>query len=282
MPAPLELHGEMAAAARETATSAGAILMRGFRSSSTKIGYKSRTDMVTSMDGESEKFICSEIWRRFPDHAIVAEEGSGRDSTGGYLWYVDPLDATNNFAHGIPFFCVSIAALSRDTGSIVCGAVYDPCHGELFHAVLNGGAYLNGTPVKVSETEDPGIALFATGFPYAKTDMEHNNLKELVSILPEIQCVRRLGSAALDLCYTACGRVDGYWEPMLKPWDTAAGSLILTEAGGTVSRYNGSPFDPGYPEIAATNGKLHSYLVRKLSNSTESAHTTTRILYNPD
>lgn len=267
MTAPLELLGEMDAAAREIAFKAGSILLKGFRSQSTTISYKSRTDMVTSMDSESERFICSEIWKRFPGHAIVAEEGSGRDSGGEYLWYVDPLDATNNYAHGIPFFCISIAAVSRSSGEIVCGAVYDPCHDELFHAAIGGGAYLNGNKIKVSDTADHGIALFSTGFPYAKTDMEHNNLKELTRILPHIQCVRRLGSAALDLCYTACGRVDGYWEPMLKPWDTAAGSLVLTEAGGRVSRYNGGPFDPEFPEIAATNGKLHSYLVGMLSGN---------------
>lgn len=267
MPVPMELLGEMTDTAKDISLKAGAILMKGFRSRATKISYKSRTDMVTSMDGESERFICSEIWKRFPGHAIVAEEGSGRDPGGDYLWYVDPLDATNNYAHGIPFFCVSIAVLSRSSGRIVCGAVYDPCHDELFHASLDHGAYLNGKPAEVSDTADHGIALFSTGFPYAKSDMEHNNLRELNRILPEIQCVRRLGSAALDLCYTACGRVDGYWEPMLKPWDTAAGSIILTEAGGTVSRYNGSPFDPEFPEIAATNGKLHSYLVGMLAGS---------------
>ncbi|HPS57564.1 MAG TPA: inositol monophosphatase family protein [Spirochaetota bacterium] len=267
MPSHLELLWEMTDAAKDISHKAGAILMKGFRSRATTISYKSRTDMVTSMDGESERFICSEIWKRFPEHAIVAEEGSGRDSGCEYLWYVDPLDATNNYAHGIPFFCVSIAAISRSSGTVVCGAVYDPCHDELFHAVSGGGSFLNGESIKVSDTADHGIALFSTGFPYAKSDMEHNNLKELNRILPEIQCVRRLGSAALDLCYTACGRVDGYWEPMLKPWDTAAGSLILTEAGGRVSRYNGDPFDPEFPEIAATNGKLHSYLVGMLTGS---------------
>ncbi len=264
MQIPLDLLREMDSAAREIAFEAGSILMGGFRSQSTTISYKSRTDMVTSMDSESEKFICREIWKRFPGHAIVAEEGSGRETGSDYLWYVDPLDATNNYAHGIPFFCVSIAAMLKSSGKIVCGAVYDPCHDELFHACRGSGAFLNGKAIRVSETSDHGIALFSTGFPYAKDDMEHNNLKELARILPQIQCIRRLGSAALDLCYTACGRIDGYWEPMLKPWDTAAGSLVLTEAGGTVSRYNGDPFDPEFPEIAATNGKLHGYLVGML------------------
>ena len=263
----LELLRGMDDAAREISLEAGAILLSGFRSESTRIGYKSRTDMVTSMDGESERFICSEIWKRFPGHDIVAEEGSGRDRDGEYLWYVDPLDATNNFAHGIPFFCVSIAVMSKSSGRIVCGAVYDPCHDELFSACRGSGALLNGKAIHVSDTADHGRALFSTGFPYDKENMEHNNLEQLARILPQIQCVRRLGSAALDLCYTACGRIDGYWEPMLKPWDTAAGSLILTEAGGTVTRYDGSPFDPEYPEIAATNGRLHGYLVERLTES---------------
>lgn len=260
----LAIHEEIAVSAVEISRNAGRILMTGFRSELTTISYKSRTDMVTSMDSESERFICSEIWKRFPGHAIVAEEGSGMDSAGEYLWYVDPLDATNNYAHGIPFFCVSIGVYSRPEKRIVCGAVYDPCHDEMFHAVLNGGTRLNGEPVKVSGTDDPGIALFSTGFPYAKEDMDHNNLKELNIILPKIQCVRRIGSAALDLCYTACGRIDGYWEPMLKPWDTAAGSIILEEAGGRVTKYDGSTFDPLYPEIAASNGRLHGFLTAML------------------
>ncbi len=267
MHSPLRDHEELTASAMEIARGAGGILMNGFRSSSTKIGFKSRTDMVTSMDGESENFICSCITERYPDHAIIAEEGSRRDTAGEYLWYVDPLDATNNYAHGIPFFCVSIGVFSRNEGRVVSGAVYDPCHDEMFHATLNGGAYLGGAPVHVSGTRDPGIALLSTGFPYAKDDMERNNLKQLNRILPNIQCVRRMGSAALDLCYAACGRIDGYWEPLLKPWDTAAGSLILTEAGGMVSRYDGSAFDVEYPEIVASNGHIHDFLVGKLGGS---------------
>jgi len=177
--------GDLVEAAVEISRMAGNLLLRGFRSSSTTISYKSRTDMVTNMDGESERFICSEIWKRFPGHAIIAEEGSGRDSRSDYLWYIDPLDATNNYAHGIPFFCVSIGVFSRSRGTTVCGAVYDPCHDEMFHASEGAGTFLNGGPVRVSDTDDPGIALLSTGFPYAKSDMESNNLKELSLILPK-------------------------------------------------------------------------------------------------
>lgn len=265
MPVSPGLTEEIAAVSVEISLEAGNLLMTGFRSSSTQISYKSRTDMVTSMDVESERLICSGIWKNFPGHAIIAEEGHGRDSDCEFIWYVDPLDATNNYAHGIPFFCVSIGVYSRIMDRMVCGTVYDPCHREMFQASLNSGASVNGSRIEVSGTSDPGIALFSTGFPYAKDDMEHNNLRELSSILPNIQCVRRLGSAALDLCYTACGRIDGYWEPMLKPWDTAAGSLILEEAGGMVTKYDGSTFDPLYPEIAASNGNLHDFLIGMLA-----------------
>lgn len=252
---------ELTEFAIELCRSAGAILLSGFRSKSTKISYKSRTDMVTNIDRESEDFIVSEIKRVFPDHSIVAEEGNRKDSCGGFTWYIDPLDATNNYAHGIPFFCVSIGVYSLEEKCVVSGAVYDPLHDEMFHSFYKGGSFCNGEKIHVSNTSDIGIALLATGFPYAKEDMEKNNLKQLNVFLPKIQCIRRLGSAALDLCFLAAGRIDGYWEPMLHPWDTAAGSLIVTEAGGRVTRYNGEPFNPEFPEILASNGILHDRMI---------------------
>ncbi len=252
---------ELTEFAVELCRSAGAILLSGFRSKSTKISYKSRTDMVTNIDRESEDFIVSEIKRAFPDHSIVAEEGNRKDASGGYTWYIDPLDATNNYAHGIPFFCVSIGVYSLKENRVVSGAVYDPLHDEMFHSFYKGGSFCNGEKILVSNISDIGIALLATGFPYAKEDMEKNNLKQLNVFLPKIQCIRRLGSAALDLCYLAAGRTDGYWEPMLHPWDTAAGSLIVTEAGGRVTKYNGEPFDPEFPEILASNGILHDRMI---------------------
>ncbi len=244
---------------------AGLLLLSGFRSGTTEISYKSRTDLVTNMDYESEKLICTRIKEQYPDHDIIAEEGGRADNNSDYLWYVDPLDATNNYAHGIPFFCISIGIYSRSSKSVVAGAVYDPCHDEMFSAVKNCGAYLNGGLIKVSPVQDLGVALLSTGFPYAKDDIEKNNLNEFNRFLPQIQCIRRMGSAALDLCYLAAGRIDGYWEPMLKPWDSAAGSLIVSEAGGKVTKYNGETYDPEYPEVLASNGFLHSRMVSILT-----------------
>jgi len=257
----MNLHEELTGFAVELCRGAGSILLSGFRSKSTRISYKSRTDMVTNIDRESEEFIVSAIKKKYPDHSIVAEEGSRRDSSGEFKWYIDPLDATNNYAHGIPFFCVSIGVHSSKENRIVSGAVYDPFHDEMFHSSFGGGARCNDEKIQVSNTQDIGIALLATGFPYAKEDMERNNLRQLNAFLPQIQCIRRLGSAALDLCYLASGRIDGYWEPLLHPWDTAAGSLIVEEAGGRVTKYNGDTFDPEYPEILASNGILHDRMI---------------------
>jgi len=252
---------ELTEFAMELCRRAGAILLSGFRAKSTKISYKSRTDIVTNIDHESEEFIVSEIKLLFPDHSIIAEEGNRKSSSGGFTWYIDPLDATNNYAHGIPFFCVSIGVYSSAENCIISGAVYDPFHDEMFHSFYKGGSFCNGEKIRVSNTPDIGIALLSTGFPYVKEDMEKNNLKQLNVFLPKIQCIRRLGSAALDLCYLAAGRIDGYWEAMLKPWDSAAGSLIVTEAGGRVTKYNGEPFDPEFPEILASNGILHDRMI---------------------
>ena len=250
----------------EFSRNAGGILLSGFRSEKTEVSYKSRTDLVTNMDRESEEYIVSAIQKKFPNHSIVAEEGSSKDGESDFIWYVDPLDATNNFAHGIPFFCVSIGVYSKREKSIVCGAVFDPCHNELFYAAKGGGAFCNGAPIKVSTIFDIGVALLATGFPYAKDDMERNNLSEFAKFLPNIQCIRRMGSAALDLCYVASGRIDGFWEPLLKPWDTAAGSLIVKEAGGAVTKYDGSDYELSYPQILASNGALHKQMTNILTS----------------
>lgn len=241
---------------------AGKILMSGFRSKTTVVSYKSRTDMVTDIDRKSEEFITSIIKKEFPDHSIIAEEGGSYISGDDFKWYVDPLDATNNFAHGIPFFCVSIGLWSKKENSIISGVVCDPFHDEIFSASLGKGSFCNEEKIHVSNTSDIGYALLSTGFPYAKDDMNKNNLRQFNKFLPKIQCIRRLGSAALDLCYLACGRIDGYWEPMLHPWDTAAGSLIVTEAGGRVTKYNGDPFDPNFPEILASNGHIHTEMLK--------------------
>ncbi|MFC1670527.1 inositol monophosphatase family protein [Spirochaetota bacterium] len=236
---------------------AGKILLKGFRSRDTVVSYKSRTNLLTNIDKASEEFLFNKIRDRFKDHSIIAEEGSRRDTDSEYVWYIDPLDATNNFAHGIPIFCTSIGLYSRDLNKVVVGVIYDPFHDELFSAIKSKGSLLNNKKISVSEIDDIGISILATGFPYSKGDDDNNNLNEFNKFLPKIQGIRRLGSAAMDLAYLSCGRIDGFWEPQLHPWDMAGGSLIVEEAGGKVTRYNGDGFDPEYPEILASNGKIH-------------------------
>ncbi len=261
------MFSEITEFAKEISIEAGKILMDGFRSESTEISYKSRTDLVTNIDKASEEFLYSRINEKFTDHSIIAEEGSRKEATGNYLWYVDPLDGTNNYAHGIPVFCISIGVYSRDQKKITSGIVYNPYSKELFSAEFQKGAYLNNEKIAVSKTKDLGISLIATGFPYDKDNMEKNNLNQFNKILPGIQGIRRMGSAATDLCYLACGRIDGYWEPELKSWDMAAGSLIVEEAGGTVTQYNGSKFNPEFPEILASNGYIHNDLINALKSA---------------
>lgn len=241
---------------------AGAILLSGFRAKSTTISYKSITDIVTNMDRKSEEYLCEEIRKHYPEHEIVAEEGSGKESTSDSVWYIDPLDATNNYAHGIPFFCVSIGVFSKKLQKVIVGVVYDPIHDELFSAHRGGGSTLNGTPISVSGTSSLHRAFLATGFPVNRDPACRDNIDEFTRLAPTSMGIRRIGSAALDLCYTACGRFDGYWEPELKPWDMAAGALIVEEAGGQVTRYDGGEFIPVIPEIVATNGKIHKELLR--------------------
>ncbi len=258
---------EAAEFARVIAWEAGDILLEKFRSDKTVIAYKSRTDLVTDADRASEDHLVERLSVQFPGHSVVAEEGSGREAGGDYIWYVDPLDGTNNFAHGLPLFCISLGLFFLPGKKIVVGVVYNPFLGEMFHAVRGSGAYCNGASICVSSIQDIGISLVATGFPYDKAISENNNLKEFNHILPRIQGIRRMGSAAIDLAYVACGRLDAYWECKLNPWDTAAGSLLVEEAGGTVTRYNGGDYHPEYPEIAASNGAVHTQLVGLLSKT---------------
>ncbi len=245
---------------------AGALLLEGFRSASTEVSYKSRTNLVTNMDHASEEFLFKAVSEKFSRHTIIAEEGSRKESPGDFIWYIDPLDATNNYAHGIPVFCVSIGVFSRELDRVAAGVIYDPLHQELFSATYQGGAFLDGSRLSVSDTEEMGISLLATGFPYEKEDPAKNNLAQFSRVLPHVQGIRRMGSAAIDLAYVACGRLDGYWEPELQPWDMAAGAIIVEEAGGTVTAYNGRKFDPEIAEIIASNGKIHLSLIDTLAS----------------
>ncbi len=252
---------------KEIALEAGKIHLKGFRSDNTVIWYKSRTDLLTNVDKESEAFLFETIKKKFPDHSIIAEEGSRKDVPGDIIWYIDPLDGTNNFAHGLPFFCVSIGVYSRRLDAVISGIVYNAFVDEMFTAEHGKGAFLNEKKIMVSEISDIGISILATGFPYDKSDINKINLHEFGAFLPKIQGVRRFGSAAIDLSYVACGRLDGYWEGQLKPWDIAAGMLIVKEAGGSVSRYDGSGTNPEHPYIVASNEKIHKQMLDILATA---------------
>ncbi|MDD4012925.1 MAG: inositol monophosphatase family protein [Candidatus Omnitrophica bacterium] len=231
--------------------------------STVEISHKgARNNLVTDVDKASEKIIIGKVTEAFPGHGIVAEE-SGELLGSGYTWVIDPLDGTTNYAHAFPFFCVSIGVMKD--GKPLVGVVYDPSRNELFSAVAGGGASLNGRKIKVSGIRYLEDSLIATGFAY-NIDMKMENLGYLSRMLEISQAVRRAGSAALDLCYVACGRFDGFWEMGLNPWDTAAGSLVVMEAGGIVTTMQNSHFDIYARNIVATNGLIHSQVISTLKS----------------
>ncbi|HSY90023.1 MAG TPA: inositol monophosphatase family protein [Candidatus Binatus sp.] len=252
----------MSAIARE----AGALLMQYFHQG-LKIEYKGDADLVTAADRASEALIRERISRQFPSHDVLGEEQGLNDQGSDYRWYVDPLDGTTNFAHGYPVFCVSMALEHRvaQSGSNVetkrvAGVVYDPTRDELFAAEQGRGAHLNGKPIHVSKAATLKECLLATGFPSHKRH-KNPNIHFYHQITLRTHGVRRAGSAALDLCNVACGRFDGFWEFNLNPWDTAAGVLIVEEAGGKVSRFDGSMFEIDSRETLASNGLVHDALL---------------------
>jgi myo-inositol-1(or 4)-monophosphatase len=250
----------MSAIARE----AGALLMHYFQKH-IKIEYKGDADLVTAADRASEALIRERIQQQFPGHDVLGEEQGLNDQGSDYRWYVDPLDGTTNFAHGYPVFCVSIALEYRESqkqAERIAGVVYDPTRDELFSAEQGRGAHLNGAPMQVSQTASLKESLLATGFPSQKRH-KNPNIHFYHQITLRTHGVRRAGSAALDLCNVASGRFDGFWEFSLNPWDTAAGVLIVEEAGGTVSRFDGSPFEIDSRETLASNKLLHPALVHE-------------------
>ncbi len=249
----------MSAFARE----AGALLMQYFQQG-LKIEYKGDADLVTAADRASEKLIRERISQQFPSHDVLGEEQGLNDQGGDYRWYVDPLDGTTNFAHGYPVFCVSMALEHRagSTATRVAGVVYDPTRDELFSAEQGRGAHLNGQPIHVSKATQLKECLVATGFPSHKRH-KNPNIHFYHQITLRTHGVRRAGSAALDLCNVASGRFDGFWEFNLNPWDTAAGVLIVEEAGGRVSRFDGSPFNIDSSETLASNGLVHGTLLHE-------------------
>jgi len=219
-------------------------------------------NLVTEIDKGSEARIIRAIRSRYPDHAILAEESGASDAQGEYRWIVDPLDGTTNFLHGLPVFCVTIGIEHR--GEIVAGVVYDPNFDELFTAEKGSGAYLNGKRIAVSENAELINSLLVTGFPYDIAVNPDHAVEHFVEFLKEARGLRRLGSAALDLCYVASGRLDGFWEVNLHPWDMAAGILLVSEAGGRVSDFHGERMSVYGRRILASNGMIHEEMMRVL------------------
>jgi myo-inositol-1(or 4)-monophosphatase len=240
------------------AEAAGEVLRNGFGQHQ-EIKFKGEVDLVTKADENAEQAITRLLQKTFPNYGMLAEEGGELKGEGNVRWIVDPLDGTTNFAHGLPLFCTSIA-LERD-GEVVLGVVYDPMANETYTAERGGGATLNGEPIEVSDTDEPMRALLATGFPYDR-DQVPAAVKLFGQFAVRTQSMRRLGSAALDLCYVAAGRLDGYYERGVKAWDIAAGTLILREAGGKVTNYSGHELDLELGEVVASNGLLHADLLR--------------------
>jgi myo-inositol-1(or 4)-monophosphatase len=251
----------LVATAAEAVLQAGAI-QRAHFGTDVQVDKKGVIDLVTQVDLEVERWFRDMIGERFPSHTVLAEELDGQAGIPArppYCWVFDPIDGTVNYAHGLPIFCASLA-LEID-GVPTIAAVYDPMREELFTAELGAGARLNGVPLRVSTTSTLVDGMLCTGFPY---DV-HETVDEVIGLfgafVAEARAVRRLGSAALDLCYVAAGRFDGFWEQRLHPWDMAAGALLVTEAGGTVSTMAGAPFDSREGSVVATNGPLHEAML---------------------
>lgn len=244
------------------ARGAGEILRAGYQREH-RVKFKGVIDLVTEVDHQSEAYLLNEIRNHFDGHHILAEESGETAGDKDHVWYIDPLDGTVNYTHHIPIFCVSIAYASR--GTVKLAAVYDPMRGEMFSAERGKGAHLNGEPICVSSADELQKSLLVTGFPYDVWDTPHDNFGYFVKFAKMTQGVRRLGSAALDLCYVAAGRFDGFWELSLKPWDVAAGGLIAEEAGARVTNVKGGPDYLSSPQsiIAAAPG-IHSQMMENL------------------
>ena len=248
------------------AVEAGALL-REYFSRGVATEYKGDVDLVTEADRSSERLIVERLSEQFPEHGIYGEEGSRHRLEAEYRWYVDPLDGTTNFAHSFPIFCVSMGLEHRPAGmrpssdgERIAGIIYDPTRDELFAAEKGHGAWLNGRQIRVSRTRTLSEALLATGFPSRKRHVSPN-IHFYQEFTLRSHGVRRAGSAALDLAYTACGRLDGFWEFFLNPWDTAAGALLVEEAGGAITRFDGEAFNLNSSEVLASNGTIHGELV---------------------
>lgn len=252
--------------ARHLALRAGALQRERYETDLAIATKSAAIDLVTEVDEACEKLIVEGIRSARPRDAILAEEGHGEDSEGASTrWIVDPLDGTTNFAHGFPRFCVSIGI--EQAGEIGVAVIYDPLLDECFEAARGAGAWLRDRRLHVSLENELGRALIATGFAYDVHRSEDDNLDRFGRVVKQARGIRRDGSAALDLCYVAAGRLDGYWEQKLKPWDVAAGLLLVTEAGGRTSDLSGGPAPESGDEIVASNGRVHEALLAVLSGT---------------
>jgi myo-inositol-1(or 4)-monophosphatase len=242
--------------------------LRAAWSEAKTVEHKGAIDLVTATDRELEDMIVARLTAAFPDDAIVAEEASAsgveRPPSDRWVWYLDPLDGTTNFAHSYPQFAISLALARGTEGEL--GIVSDPLREELFAARRGGGATLNGSPIRVSPVEHLAEALVGTGFPYDSRERAAFYVAFFEAFMKRAQGVRRVGAAALDLCAVACGRYDGFWEWKLKPWDTAAGGLIVREAGGVVTNFDGSPHDLFGIQTLASNGAIHAEMIEVLKS----------------
>jgi myo-inositol-1(or 4)-monophosphatase len=247
--------------AMSAAGNAGDYLKKHLNSSH-NIRFKGEIDIVTEADRQAESMIIAAIHQQYPDHDILAEESAATHNGSLYRWIIDPLDGTTNYAHGYPVFCVSIALEWK--GNCILGVVFNPMLEEMFVAEKGRGAFLNDKPIAVSETADLSRSLLATGFPYDIRLTKENNMDHFQSMAVKVQAIRRAGSAALDLAYVAAGRFDGFWELKLRPWDTAAGCLLVEEAGGVVTDMNGEAFRLTAPHVVASNGKIHGHILSVL------------------
>lgn len=225
--------------------------------------YKGAVDLVTPFDLGAQEIVVGRLSAAFPTHGFLAEEGLARTGSSDCRWIIDPLDGTTNYAHGFPIFSVSAAL--ECAGRLALGLVYDPMRDEMFRAEAGRGAFLNGRAIRVSTVSNLDRSLLATGFPYDVRSSAMNNLDHWGRFIVRAQAIRRCGSAALDLCYVACGRFDGFWELKLKPWDVAAGALMVLEGGGRVTDFEGGPFTPDSPGIVATNGGVHGIILEVLN-----------------
>lgn len=248
----------------EATQEAGKIIQSYFQGTFTVDNKEGINNLVTEVDKLSEKKVVEVIRKYFPGHSIISEEMGEEITDSPYQWIIDPIDGTVNFAHGIPLCCVSIGV--QYNKQMLLGTVYNPMMNELFFAEKGKGAYLNDKPISVSKKSDFRKACLVTGFPYKWPETKENPIRVFERFIMEGLPVRRLGSAAIDLCWVACGRFDGFWEYNLSSWDVAAGYLIVEEAGGRITNFNGDPYDVFDKETLATNGKIHDEMLELIRN----------------